>query len=249
MQANKSYILKIKLKPKFRYLFSDRTTGYLSQTIYGGAPVGSAKTPIGLVIASGMAIGLKTIDNDQWLDGDSGDYMQYNVNMSYNFQTLMSWENGYDETWNAANNTSNVKGSQSIPKGDQTNVGNFPAFYHAGHYTNYFISSPLPWWLQNTKWYLPAFGEWKYLFRTVAFGDMTTLSGATNYGGIPCYGYFIQKAITDVGGDNIINKNHWTSSQNHPAEAGQVYIGPTYMDWNRYRWIVQRNSVRAFIRY
>lgn len=249
MQPNKSYVVKIKLKPKFTYLFKDGTTGFRSQTTYGGAPAATAKTPIGLVIASGIAISLKSFENDQWLDGDAYDYKQYNINMSYNFQTLMSWENGYDETWNAANNTSNVKGSQSIPKGNQTNVGNFPAFYHAGHYTNYFISSPLPWWLQNTKWYLPAFGEWKYLFRTVAFGDMTALSGATNYGGLYCYGYFIERAITDVGGTSIMSKNHWTSSQNHPAEAGQVQINPTNMNWNRYRWIVQTNSVRAFIRY
>ena len=78
---------------------------------------------------------------------------------------------------------------------------------------------------------------------------MTALSGATDYGGLSCYSYFIENAITAVGGTSIMSKNHWTSSQNHPAEAGQVQINPTNMNWNRYRWIVQRNSVRAFIRY
>ena len=252
MKPNKSYVVKIKLKPKFRYLFSDGTTGFRSETTYGGAPAATAKIPIGLVVGSGIAMSLKSFENDQWLEGTNADYRQYNRNLDFNFQTLMSWENGYDETWNAANNTGNVKGNQAIPKGDQTNTGNFPAFYHAGHYTGYFISpiiSPLPLWLQNTKWYLPAFGEWKYPFNTVAFGDMTALSGATDYGGLSCYSYFIENAITAVGGTSIMSKNHWTSSQNHPAEAGQVQINPTNMNWNRYLWIVQRNSVRAFIRY
>ena len=54
MQPNKSYVVKIKLKPKFTYLFSDGTTGFFSET---KAP-GSTKKVIGIVVGQGRAVGV-----------------------------------------------------------------------------------------------------------------------------------------------------------------------------------------------
>lgn len=242
MQPNKSYVVKIKLKPKFTYLFRDGTTGFHSQTTYGGAPAATAKIPIGVVIEPNkkVAVGLKHLYHE-WQG--IGGYKQYNTNLAYDIPTLLSWENGYDETWNAANNTSNVSWGQSTPKGNHTG---FPAFYYAGHY---YPGVPLTGGLTGKRWYLPACGEWKYIFTTIAFGDIAALNASTNYGPINCYSYLVNDAFTQVGGVPMVGSNHWTSSQNHVAEAAQVEVNATNMNWNRYKWNVQQNNVRAFIRY
>ena len=240
MQPNKSYVVKIKLKPKFTYLFSDGTTGFRSQTTYGGAPAATAKIPIGVVVepTKKVAVGLKA-GYGAW-QSVSG-YKQYNTKLEYAIQTLLSWEDGYDETWNAANNTGNVP-NQHIPKGSQSG---FPAFYYAGQYNpGVTISGGLV----GKRWYLPACGEWKYIFTTIAFGDVAALNALTYYGAVNCYSNLANEAFTQVGG-NAMNYNHWTSSQNHTAEAAQVQVNATNMDWNRYRWNTYGNNVRAFIRY
>ena len=242
MQPNKSYVVKIKLKPKFTYLFSDGTTGFRSQTTYGGAPAATAKIPVGVVIEPNkkVAVGLKHFYYKWQIIGD---YKQYNTNLAYDIQTLLSWENGYDETWNAANNTSNVSWGQSIPKG---NHSGFPAFYNAGHYNP---GVTLSGGLAGKLWYLPACGEWKYIFTTIAFGDIAALNALTYYGYVSCYSNLANEAFTQVGGVPMIGNNHWTSSQNHVAEAAQVAVNATNMNWNRHEWNKYGNHVRAFIRY
>ena len=113
MQAGKSYVVKIKLKPNFTYLMSDGTTGFFKETIAGGAPAATAKTPIAVVVdkASHMAIALNNANGGaamMWCTFNNNyQNTQVNTHMVSNLSYALTSQatSGYEETWNASYST------------------------------------------------------------------------------------------------------------------------------------------------
>lgn len=111
-------------------------------------------------------------------------------------------ENGYEETWDGSCSTAVITGEKV--KGERPD---FPAFYQAAHYNPGVTVTGA----NVSKWYLPAYGELKYMFTELGFGDLTQV---TNYGRYKWYGNLISAAIRQVGGDDFyFNTPYWTSTE------------------------------------
>ena len=216
MQAGKSYAVKIKIKPNFTYLMSDGTTGFFKETTAGGG----TKTPIALVFnkTKHLAVALKYANGTNkcpWTSNAAIHDKQLNTNMKTTFTEALAMENGYEETWDGSCSTAVITGEKV--KGERPD---FPAFYQATHYNPGVTVTGA----NVSKWYLPAYGELKYMFAELGFGDLTQV---TNYGRYKWYGNLISAAIRQVGGDDFyFNEPYWTSTEvlgaySHPY-AGQI---------------------------
>ena len=206
MQAGKSYLVKIKLKPKFKYLFSDGTTGFRSETTYGGAPAATAKTPIGVVVkdndgtpSSGIAMALEDANGGNltaW-----GPYGYANKSM-YAQQGSVKECSGYDLTWDPTTSNDNV-----TVKGNSTT---FPSFYQAGHY-----APAVPVTGANvSKWYSPAGMEMYAVLKNFYFSR--EYYGIIIHGyGCRGYGYLLEQAVTQVGGSLTMNKAIFAATEDY----------------------------------
>ena len=123
-------------------------------------------------------------------------------------------EGGYAVTWDAAASRDNT----SI-KGDRTD---FPAFYAAGHYTPTLPTGVnLTGKMVGKKWFLPAPGEWRYVYTALGFGDPALLTKP----GAPWNGALANSAFIQVGGNRItffdLHHYYWTSLET--VESGGLY--------------------------
>ena len=187
MQANKSYLVKIKLNPNYIYLMSDGTTGHFKDTTFGGG----TKTPVGVVAdpTARVAIALKDI-------GDGTLYTWYNPYLTtHENNTTIYMANQHDEytdmdgykwTWEPAGSTDGT----TIKANQQTD---YPAFYAAGHYNPGVAVSGT---LVGKKWYLAGIGEWAtYIHQGLGFTK--NINDAIYNRG---YGILLEEALTKVGG-------------------------------------------------
>ena len=249
MQAGKSYCVKIKLKPNYTYLMSDGTTGFFKDTTFGGG----GKTPIAIVVSKDkqLALALKLANNGRqcsWTtNGNSSS--QLNTNMVTTFTDCLAMENGYEETWEASSTTAIISGEKVKAK-----RADFPAFKACADYDPGVTVTGT----NVSKWYLPAFGEWKYLFTELGFGDITQV---TNWGRYHCYGNLPSIALQQVNATDFgVNNRHWTSSEcmgfyGFP-QAGQVemYGNLTYENASA-AWLfmdkiyINIANVRPFVKY
>ena len=137
------------MKPQFTYLMSDGSIGLFRQTTFGGG----AKTPIAVVINQDkkLAVALRDAGKCKWTLRLSSTWQSQHV--LYNRVDLLTAENGYAETWDAA--------ETAIPQVVKATSTDFPAFKAVGDYTpGVSVSGPLV----GKRWYLPATGEWKYAY-------------------------------------------------------------------------------------
>ena len=121
-------------------------------------------------------------------------------------------EGGYAVTWDAAASRDNT----SI-KGDRTD---FPAFYAAGHYTPTLPTGVnLTGKMVGKKWFLPAPGEWRYVYTALGFGDPAQLTKSS----APCNFTLANSAFIQVGGSRIIfyPSYYWTSLET--VESNGLY--------------------------
>ena len=186
MQANKSYLVKIKLKPNYIYLMSDGTTGHFKDTTFGGG----TKTPVGVVAdpTARVAIALKDIGDGtlyQWstlaptVRGDN------TTTYIENWHDEYADMDGYKWTWEPAGTTNGT-----IKANQQTD---YPAFYAAGHYNP---GVPISGTLAGKKWYLAGIGEWAtYIYQGLGFTK--NINDAINN---KSYGILLEEALTKVGG-------------------------------------------------
>lgn len=205
MQPGKSYVIKIKLKPKFRYLFSDGTTGFFQETTMGGG----AKTPIGLVVKdndgtphSGVAMALHNANNGTRCTWGPTNIQGTNYDNGY----PVTYRSGYDLTWNSS------FGHNGMILGNRTD---FPAFYHAGHYNPGVVVTGT----NISKWYLPSGRDYEYLnSRCWGQGTAGKIMGTWS----TVYTYVLEEAIKQVNGTEMVSSfAYWISD-----EGGN--IGPVY---------------------
>ena len=226
MQPNKSYVVKIKLKPKFTYLFSDGTTGFLSET---KAP-GSTKKVIGIVVGQGRAVGVSQGWASNW------DYLSYPSSVftttSTDFNTCVNDMKGYEYCWTTTYNRNNIMYGTYI----RANCGGLQQIVAASSYTPPGVP-PTP-WTQAHKWYLPAFGEYKLIFEHLGFGDYSKLKNNHVPANLvfdyqaPWYGYIAQSAFTQVpSGRFALNQYYASSTETTGSLFAEPYPSETVFRW------------------
>ena len=213
LDQNGSYVLNVKLMYRFLYLMSDGTRGFIDKTTFGGG----TKTPIAVVVSQSrhMAVALENAGGgtkyrwtDRAYDWNIGmGHGYYCSNKShylhrtspYNFTQAYAMEGGYAVTWDAAASRDNTT--------IKANRTDFPAFYAAGHYTPTLPTGVnLTGKMVGKKWFLPAPGEWRYVYTALGFGDPAQLTkSAARWSGTLANSAFMQ-----VGGSHI-NAYQWTT--------------------------------------
>lgn len=218
MQANKSYVVKIKLNPNYIYLMSDGTTGHFKDTTFGGG----TKTPVGLVAdpTARVAIALKDVEDGalyKWYQSPSGllDLQAMNTTI-YLDKDREEDMDGYKWTWETAGT-----GNGTIKANQQTL---YPAFYAAGHYNPGVTVSGT---LVGKKWYLAGGGEWvTYINQGLGFARDTEKKYNVSYG------ILLKEALTRVGGKMLdetigFGKKYLMSTQCNTESV------PTPSSWDR----------------
>ena len=204
MQAGKSYLVKIKLKPNYIYLMSDGTTGHFKDTTFGGG----TKTPVGVVAdpVARVAIALKDIGDGTLYPWSTlyppvrGDNTTIYIEGSNEYEDM----DGYKWTWEPAGTTDGT-----IKADQQTD---YPAFYAVGHYNPGVTVSGT---LVGKKWYLAGWGEW-VTYISLGLGFAKNINDAIdNFS----YGILLEEALTKVGGkvldttDEGLGKKYLMSTQ------------------------------------
>ena len=197
MQLNKSYVVKIKLKPNYIYLMSDGTTGHFKDTTFGGG----TKTPVAVVAdpTVRVAIALKNVSDVTeyyWCDPALSPSAHANNTTLYTSTNRLTDMEGYKWTWEAAGST------DGAIKANQQAI--YPAFYEAGHYNPGVTLSGT---LVGKKWYLAGWGEWINGVKYLGFNNSNYLA--------PTYGVLLDETFTKVGGTKLTieTKQYLVSTQ------------------------------------
>ena len=228
LEQNGSYVLNVNLMYRFLYLMSDGTRGFIDKTTFGGG----TKTPIAVVVSQSkhLAVALEDAGGGtkyRWTtrayDRPAGNFYNHSNKShylpyaSFNYAQAYAMEGGYAVTWDAAASTDNT-----TIKGDRTD---FPAFYAAGHYTPTLPTGVnLTGKMVGKKWFLPAFGEWKYVYTALGFGDPAQLTkSAVRWSGV-----LANSAFTQVGGSLIdLNAYRWTCLETVEHDGLTCFYIPT----------------------
>lgn len=195
IRMNHSYVFTIGFRSKRPlYLYQDGTVGYLADK--------ADRTPVAVVVKEktetedGMAAALKGAGEQQWnvIPG-----RRYNASTTTTYNNTYSDMLGYQYTWEAAYTKDNVVKATS---------NDYPAFKAAAEYNPGVNVTD---GLVGRKWFLPSLGQFKYLY-TLGGTDVSTLNGSysthinTNVG-------IIAQAFTDAGGETLLSKSCWVSSE------------------------------------
>ena len=253
-KANGSYTMVIKLFPRYRYLFENGETGYLSD------PNRVNNVPIAIVFdTSGRrAISL-------W-DANGGNGAQWNANSNYEMQAnstmfanatphpgLTTSTSGHVFTYE---HYDSYHISSPIAKSQDPQ---FPAFYHAAkYYTDANLlakagskSNNLTGALANDgKWYLPSWYEWKEVYGKLGLGNE---GAVTTWGERQWLGSLINYAFVSANGTSIAPKGtstyYWSSSENDTRFAFIVDSNRLRMAFNAYYKNWNAPHVRPFVNY
>lgn len=215
LEPNRSYELNVNLSfAGHQYLMHDGTVGGFNQTIRGGG----SKTPIAVVIDSKkhIAVALKDITGAH--QGNTGYWCErnlYNTQVNKHNTPFLSWAltkkgyitSGYDETWNPA---------YSLPPfGAKANArGRLRAFENAANY------KPEGSYPPGLKWFLPSYSDWVVAFAALGFGNGSEVVKENKE--YPWQGITAEQAFTKVGGESILNRTYWTSTEYMITDVGLV---------------------------
>ena len=215
VDANETYLLKVKMKPSFIYLMSDGSLGKLKDTSFGG--VGGTKTPIAVVIDKNkhMAVALRNAGATMWWTSSyyvGSIYTNTNthsVDMTHPERSLTTEAtSGKDETWEASYSTSAIRGDKV--KGRNPD---FSPFKESADYGNTISYSGTP----ALTWYLPSNSDFRVLYDNLGFGDRNAVITAITAHYLPAsetygwYGELMNSAFTDVGGTAMLG-SYWSST-------------------------------------
>ena len=218
MQANKSYLVKIKLNPNYIYLMSDGTTGHFKDTTFGGG----TKTPVGIVAdpTARVAIALKDVEDGalyKWSQPPGTTDPQAMNTTIYLEKDKEEDMDGYKWTWEAAGT---VNGT--IKANQQTL---YPAFYAAGHYNPGVSVSGT---LVGKKWYLAGGGEWvTYINQGLGFARDAEKKYNLSYG------ILLKEALTRVGGKMLDIDRIGYGKKYLMSTQCNIESTPTPMSWDR----------------
>ena len=236
MQANKSYVVKIKLKPIYTYLMSDGSTGHFKDTTFGGG----TKTPVGVVAdpVARVAIALKNVSDETvyyWYIPSTPHANNTKVYSKSGNESRTDME-GYKWTWEPAGSTdgTTIKANQQI----------YPAFYAAGHYNPGVTVSGT---LVDKKWYFAALGEWMtYGYKKLGFNDGLSFPSF--------YGVLVDEVFTKVGGTKLTQSSSYYLVSTQVLSEGVPETAGSYTFWPE--WFGSHGSstgtkghVRPFIKY
>ena len=233
-----AYLINVRLTCNFLYLMSDGSTGFFQETTFGGG----AKTPIGVVVSQSkrMAVALENAGNRcKWTTNILYNNNPVTTDPTGSLTEMLTRENGYEETWDG--NYSNALVTGEKVKGKNTD---FPAFKTAADYTPGVAVTGT---MVGKKWYLPAIGEWKYVFTALGFGDITQMTDWVHT--YNWYGYLANVAFTQVGSALTYGgtADYWSATE---INMGACFFGPSD---NSIMWygVGKSNTsyVRPFIRY
>ena len=253
MLAGHSYVLRVKLKPTFRYLFQDGTVGYLRDK--------GNRMPVALVLNNNLGIALTDshVGNDYVPSYSSGGVLQGNWSVTGQrdndrlFQ-LTQWNDaittttsGAHWTWAAGGTYNHANAAHNGSKGDKREV--YPAFYWADAYREemknkcvsegkLFDSNLLT---QKGRWFLPSVNEWMYLLKNVGFSNPNSLFApggvATGHPISVWYNILIvRQAFMVAGGAPLWDdtdpqgRYYWTSTEGSLTD--KAYIITVRPDWN-----------------
>ncbi len=231
-ERNQSYIINVKFKKLFTYLFHDGTVGLLRDK--------GMRTPIGLVIDENNRVAMALRDAD---NGVACKWGTVRNSAKSKINEFVSDLQGEYWTWNAA-------GSEDGTTVKAEAADKSPAFYKAAHYDPGVVITGG----NIGKWYLPGDIDWKSLCLNVGFGassDIKPNSGTSLY-----YSSLVHGAFVDAGGETVIGASapnmYWGSTDYE--EGGRCYVmirrDPTPMMFWKYQWgINDAYRVRAVVRY
>lgn len=212
IRMNHSYVFTLEFRTKRPlYLYQDGTVGYLADK--------ADRTPVAVVVKEktetedGLAAALKEAGEQQW---NVTPGIKYNISpISYSYNNTYSDMLGYQYTWDAAYTKNNVVKATS---------NDYPAFKAAAEYNPGVNVTD---GLVGRKWFLPSLGQFKYLY-TLGGTDVSTLNGPY-YTPVNINGDKIAQAFTDAGGETLVGKKHWVSSELDERFSPVITIYPSGM--------------------
>ena len=213
MQANKSYLVKIKLNPNYIYLMSDGSTGHFKDTTFGSG----TKTPVGIVAdpTARVAIALKDVEDGALYKWSQPPGTSDNTTI-YLDKDREEDMDGYKWTWETAGTV------DGTIKANQQTL--YPAFYAAGHYNPGVSVSGT---LVGKKWYLAGGGEWAtYINQGLGFARDAEKKYNVSYG------ILLKEALTRVGG-KMLNETTGFGKKYLMSTQCNTESNPTPMSWER----------------
>lgn len=235
LELNGAYTLNVNLKfGGHLYLFTHGTVGGYKESINGGG----SKTPAGVVVDKKNRIAIALTDAK---DPHYGAEVSWCEPRFYNTQcngrstpalnlaltSSLYITSGYKETWEGRYSTGVI--------GSKAHSTSFRAFKIAAEYTPS-ASVPSTW-----RWFLPSYADWKAAFGVLGFGNTSQVKDANQR--YSWYGRIADKMFTQAGGQTILNKNYWTSTEYQSTQAGHVNPTPNDM-----RWLSQIKGAKTFVR-
>lgn len=236
LEPNKSYELNVNLNfGGHQYLFTDGSVG--------GFDKSGRKTPAALVVdkANRIAIALNDAKDPHY--GAEVTWCERNLygtqcngkstpELSYALTQPFYITSGYNETWEARYSTPTI--------GLKAHSTRFRAFKIAAEYTPG-AGTPSSW-----RWFLPSYSDWKAAFGMLGFGDTSQVKDANQR--YSWNGSIVDKLFKQAGGQTILNKHYWTSTEYQTTKAGTVNPTVGGMAW--YSQIKGANAhVRPFIKF
>ena len=198
--ANGTYCIKVKMNPKYTYLFNDGSSGFLSNA--------GARKPVGIVVDfdKRIAVALKNAGTEiKWSDGSQKE-TQSNTTMAVR-DAFDMFKDFNDYTWSTTYSKNTIiRGNDAI---------NYPAFYAAGQYKPANTTSADA--IYSRRWHLPTMGEWSRLLSTLGLVDLSTHSLDPSKSEWEWYGNLVDEAFTRVGGKLVypgfFNSSYWTTEE------------------------------------
>lgn len=235
LELNGAYTLNVNLKfGGHLYLFTDGSVGDYKKYINSNGRL----TPAGVVVDQKNRIAIALTDAK---DPHYGAEVSWCEPRFYNTQcngrstpalnlaltSSLYITSGYKETWEGRYSTGTL--------GSKAHSTSFRAFKIAAEYTPS-ASVPSTW-----RWFLPSYADWKAAFGVLGFGNTSQVKDANQR--YSWYGRIADKMFTQAGGQTILNKNYWTSTEYQSTQAGHVNPTPNDM-----RWLSQIKGAKTFVR-
>ena len=235
LEPNKSYELNVNLNfGGHQYLFTDGTVGGFKESINGGG----RKTPAALVVDKANRIAIALTDARDPHYGAEVSWCEprfYNTQCNGRNTPNLGWAltnplyitSGYKETWEGRYSAGII--------GEKAHSTSFRAFKIAAEY-NPGTRVPSTW-----KWFLPSYSDWKAAFGMLGFGDTSKVKDASQR--YSWNGSIADKLFKQAGGQTILNKHYWTSTEYQKTQAGTV--NPTV---DGMAWYSQIKGAKAHVR-